>query len=395
MKNWHVPARWESQSYIDLALSPEQFFDPAQFSYGPKTIEDVQIEMIKSLLPFVKIRVFANDEQQVDSFRQLLEKNQMSPEDIEVLIIKHHYIWLRDIGPIWLKSGNELKKVQSCFNEWGGEHLSNPLPQTLGNLLNIPVEKTFYTGEGGGKSFNGKGSVIVCEEVERQRNPNLSLKEIENILKETYNFKHIIWIKKGLANDMQTFSSLLPGEVYSTGAGGHVDECCRFVNARTILLVQVTEEQAAKSPIAKISYENMEENYKFLKEQTDQDGQPLEIIRFPFPDDIIYEIDKRDPKFIQIQNTQTKIKSPIIIKERAKYILPASYCNYLISNNVILLPKYYKPGRSSSFEKTDQEAFDIMQKFFPNHKIIQINPEPVNAGGGGMNCVSNEQPSCD
>ena len=395
MANWHVPARWELQSHINLILSTKQFFDPSQFSHGPKTIEDVQIEMIKSLLPFVKIRVLANDKQQVSRFRQLLEKNQIPSEDIEVLIIKYDYIWLRDIGPIWLKSGNELKIVQSCFNEWGGDHQPNHLPQTLGKLLNIPVEKISYTGEGGGKSFNGKGSVIICETVERQRNPNLSLKEIENILKETYNFKHIIWIKKGLANDIQTFSSLLPGEVYSMGAGGHVDECCRFVNSRTILLVQVTEEQASKSPIAMISYKNMEENYKFLKEQTNQDGQPLEIIRFPLPDDIIYEIDKRDQKFIQIQNSQTKIKSQIIIKEPAKYILPASYCNYLISNNVILLPKYYKPGRSRSFEKTDQEAFNILQKFFPNHKIIQINPEPVNAGGGGMNCVSNEQPSCD
>jgi|SaaInlV_150m_DNA_4_1039716.scaffolds.fasta_scaffold71926_1 hypothetical protein len=73
MKNWYVLARWESQSYINLAFTPEQFFDHAQFHHGPKTIEYVQIEMIKNLLPFVKTRVLANYEQQVGSFRQLLE----------------------------------------------------------------------------------------------------------------------------------------------------------------------------------------------------------------------------------------------------------------------------------------------------------------------------------
>ena len=395
MKNWHVPARWETQSHIYLALSSEQFFDPIRFSHGPKTIEDVQIEMIKNLLPFVKIRVLANDEQQANSFKKLLANNKINQENIEFLIIKHRHIWLRDTGPIWLKSEDKLKIVQASFNEWGGNPQPNDVPQILGNIFNLPVEKTSYTGEGGGKSFNGKGSVIVCETVERQRNPHLTLEKIEEVLKKTYHFKHIIWIKKGLATDMQTFSSLLPGNIYAGGAGGHVDECCRFVGSRKVLLVHVTKEQARKSPIAKISYDNMEENYKLLNEQTDQDGQPLEIIRLPYPDDIIYEIDQRDPKYNQIQNTQIEIKSPIIIEQPAKYILPTSYCNYLISNNVILLPKYYKPGRSSSFKKTDKEAFDTLQKCFPNHKIIQINPEPVNAGGGGLNCISNEQPACE
>lgn len=391
--NWKVPARWEPQSHITLALSSEQFFDPARFSHGPKTIEDVQIEMIKSLLPFVKIRVLANDEQQANWFRRLLTENKIPQDNVEIFIVEHDHIWLRDTGPMWLKSGDRLKIIQSGFNEWGGDPQPNDVPQNLGKLLNIPVEKTSYTGEGGGKSFNGKGSVIVCETVERQRNPHLSLEEIEYALKKTYHFKHIIWIKKGLASDIQTFSTLLPGDVYAMGAGGHVDECCRFVGPRKVLLVHITKEQAQQSPIARISYENMEENYKLLQSQTDQDGQPLEIIRLPYPDDIIYEIDKRDPKYKQILDTQLAIQSPITITKTAKYVLPASYCNYFISNNVILLPKYYKPGRIDSFKKTDQEAFDTLQKCFPNHKIIQINPEPVNAGGGGLNCVSNEQPA--
>ena len=394
MINWHVPARWEPQSHVTIALASEQFFDPTRFTHGPKTIEDVQIEMIKSLLPFVKIRVLANGQQQTTWFKQLLTQHTISQDNIEIVLIKHDHIWLRDTGPIWLTSGDALKIVQSAFTEWGCGEKSNNVPEALGKLLQIPIEKTSYVGEGGGKSFNGKGSVIVCEEVERERNPHLSLEEIEDILKKTYHFKHIIWITKGLANDINTLTSLLPGDIYAMGAGGHVDECCRFVGPQKVLLVHVTQEQARKSPIAKISYENMEENYRRLQGQTDQDGNPLEIIRFPLPDDLIYEIDKRDPKFNQIHYYQTKMQSPLIIEEPAKYILPASYCNYLISNNVILLPKYYKPGRSSSFERTDKEALDTLQKCFPKHKIIQINPEPVNAGGGGMNCISNEQPSC-
>lgn len=398
--NWRVPARWEPQSYITLALPSEQFFDPSQFTHGPKTIEEVQIEMIKNLLPVVKIRVLANDEKQAARFQGLLKEHKIALEKVEILFVKHNHIWLRDTGPIWLKRGlntpvaeESLKIVQSGFNEWGGTPQPNDIPQDLGELLKIPVKKTSYTGEGGDKSFNGMGSVIVCETVERQRNPHLSPEEIEDLLKKTYHFTHVIWIKKGLANDIQTFESLLPGDVYAMGAGGHVDECCRFVGPRTVLLVQVTKEQAEKSPIAKISYENMEENYKLLKQQTDQDGQPLEIIRFPNPDDLIYTIDKRDPKYRDILETQVAIDSPIRISESAKYVLPASYCNYLISNNIILLPAYYKPGRSESYQKTDQEAFDTLQKCFPEHKIIQINPEPVNAGGGGMNCVSNDQPA--
>jgi len=394
MTNWHVPARWEPQSYVTLALTSEQFFDPIQFSSGPKTVEGVQIEMIKSLLPFVKIRVLANDEQQIHWFKQLLEQNNIPAQKVEMLAIKHDHIWIRDTGPIWLCSDGKLKIVQTGFTEWGCGEKPNNVPTDLGKFLQIPIEKTSYVGEGGGKSFNGKGSVIVCEEVERQRNPNLTLTEIEDVLKEVYHFEHIIWIKKGLASDILTLTTLLPGNVYAMAAGGHVDECCRFVSSRKILLVQVTEEQAHTSPIAKISYDNMEENFNMLQKQTDQDGQPLEIVRLPLPDDLMYEIDERDPKFRQIRYYLTKMKSPLTIQGSAKYILPASYCNYLISNNAILLPKYYKPGRCNSYKKTDQEAFEILQECFPHHKIIQINPEPINAGGGGMNCISNEQPDC-
>ena len=90
MKTWYVPARWEPQSYIYLALSMTgQAFDPARFSHGPTTIEDVQIEMIKSLSPFVKIRVLANDEEQASWFKQLLAQNKVSQENVEILIIKH------------------------------------------------------------------------------------------------------------------------------------------------------------------------------------------------------------------------------------------------------------------------------------------------------------------
>ena len=74
-------------------------------------------------------------------------------------------------------------------------------------------------------------------------------------------------------------------------------------------------------------------------------------------------------------------------------VLAASYSNYVIANGVVVIPKYSKPGRDPSFAATDAAAKKVMETVFPRRKVVQVNPEPVNAGGGGLNCISNNMPA--
>ena len=68
---------------------------------------------------------------------------------------------------------------------------------------------------------------------------------------------HFIWLKQGTVDDDPMNQSALPGpsgtgKAYRSGsANNHVDEYCRFVAPDTVLLAEVSEEEAAEGPRGK------------------------------------------------------------------------------------------------------------------------------------------------
>ncbi len=70
-----------------------------------------------------------------------------------------------------------------------------------------------------------------------------------------------------------------------------------------------------------------------------------------------------------------------------------SYVNYVPTNDLILVSRFWKPGRSLKIRKRDDEARDVLQRLFPGRRIVQVYSENVNRGGGGMNCITQQQPA--
>jgi agmatine deiminase len=75
-----------------------------------------------------------------------------------------------------------------------------------------------------------------------------------------------------------------------------------------------------------------------------------------------------------------------------KYVFTTSYLNFLVTNGIVLIPKYWKPERSEMIKIKDKKAKEILQQAFPHRKIIQIDAEPLNHGGGGIHCITQQQP---
>ena len=366
---------------------------------------DVHLAMVRALTGRVKVRIIA-DNAQKEEYTKGMKKAGMDLEGVEFVPIPHCDIWLRDTGPIWAEDGKQCMPVWTGFNNWGYyDYIEGPwascdipnyIPRDLGAFLGLDVFTTALVGEGGDKSFNGQGTLICCKAVEKDRNPSLSFPEIEQLLKDTFNLRKVIWVEQGLADDAQTFRTRreygggnLPGGVFTPlCTGGHVDEFCRFVGPGKVLLAEVFQTAYTDmSPIEQITHFNMEGNLALLRQQTDQDGNPLEILRMPLPPSMIYTIDQRDPVYTVIRNLKgVSINGPIQV------ILAGSYCNYLVSNGVVCFPQYYREGMDPRFRETDQRAMAVIKEAFPDHTIIPIDPSPVNAGGGGMHCISNNQP---
>ena len=172
-----------------------------------------------------------------------------------------------------------------------------------------------------------------------------------------------------------------------------MDEYCRFIAPDTILLAEVSEEEAKKGPVEKENRRRMEENYAILKNSVAQDGKPFKIIRIPMPETLFFTATPDDnayrglagyPKFRD--GTAFPLGEPVTI-------VPAqSYCNFLISNGVVLAQRYWEKGMPQSVKEKDEAALKILKKAFPDRRVIAINTLGINFGGGGIHCSTQQEP---
>ena len=145
-----------------------------------------------------------------------------------------------------------------------------------------------------------------------------------------------MWIDEGVADDEQSFRGTMIGEggtpVYTTiGTGGHVDECARFLGPRTIVLPQLTPQQAARSPLAALTAARLDANARLLGRQTDQDGQPLIVERMPYPEEVylrgvnasdgVYELLRQLPRLQLSDDPAAKI-DVMYARQRARQRAP-------------------------------------------------------------------------
>lgn len=247
--------------------------------------------------------------------------------------------------------------------------------------------------EGGAWEVNGEGILITTEAVQFQRNPKMSKADIEKEYARTLGIQKVIWLKEGVPEDQLSFKGQLPGGIYTAvTTGGHTDEFVRFVSRDTILLGEVTQEEAEKDPVLKISRRVLEDAYQILSQEKGLDGKPFKIIRIPMPDPKIVTMKSGDGTFDFLKTLTFEDGSIIRETDTIKVILASSYLNYLVTNNLVLMAKYYKEGAPKSTEEKDKKAAEILKSVFPDRDIVAIDVENINAGGGGIHCITQQQP---
>ena len=264
------------------------------------------------------------------------------------------------------------------------------------NTFKYPVITSSMVNEGGAIETNGEGTILQVESVNMQRNPGMSKELQEAELKRVLNDKKIIWLKEGAAEDAFGCGTLITENYFGIGVQGHLDEFCRFVNKNTILISFPDSLEAELDPVKKITLERMKVNYELLKNATDQDGNPFTIIKMPVPD-VNYMTFALDTANI---NDEIKFLSQQILFEQKNFTLgdtvhfvPASsYLNFLITNKTVFASKYWEPGLPESSKEKDEKVKQILQQYFPDKNIYQINTTETNHNGGGLHCWSMQVP---
>lgn len=399
---FRAPGEFENHGAIWIGWSTYEI------KRGSSTIP-VHLKMIEELVPYVKVKIAVQDSDEMNIVQSLLKENNIPIQNVSFPVIPHGDIWFRDMGPIFIVSNKgSLKIVDFNFNTWGSELHSAPfarleekVDRLVAEEMGIETIMTRLISEGGNRESNGRGVMMTVETVELQRNPNLPRNEIEEEFKRLFGVEKVIWLKKGIYEDDFTSLGTVPGpdgekNAYrTTTTGGHIDELCRFADSNTILLAQVTPEEAEKDLIARDNHLRLEENFKILEKSTDQDGKHFKIVRMPHPETIYHTLEPGDEIYKYISELNFKDGSVFPKGKKVKVIPAMSYMNFVVTNGIVLAPKYWKPGLPEIIKQKDEQAVKTLQSVFPDRKIVAMDTITINLGGGGLHCITQQEPAAE
>ncbi|MEA2040356.1 MAG: agmatine deiminase family protein [Thermodesulfobacteriota bacterium] len=397
---WRFPGEFEEQEAVWVGWLSKEYIA------GYHT-DNVMLPIVQALIKHVDVVIGLPDVESEKHVRKILSDAKVEQSRISFFITPFTVPYWRDYGPIFLKNdkGN-LKIADFCFNMWGyypiedlQSRFHEKIDRNIADSMELDYEMTRVVSEGGDRILNGRGILIVVEACEFQRNPNMSHEELEEEYKRILGVSKVIWLKQGTYDDDSYNQSVLPGPdgkgvaYRSASANNHADEFCRFVDANTILLAEVSEEDASSDPIAAENRRRMEANYEILKNATDQNGKPFRIVRIPMPETIYFTAKPTDEVYVSLFSSAQYTDGTCFPLGKPVQVVPAtSYCNFLISNGIVLAQKYWEPGMPVSIRQKDEDAKKVLQKLFPNREVVTITTTALNFGGGGIHCATQQQP---
>ena len=341
--NRRYPAEWEKQKATWLSY-PHNLKE-----WGNQRIKKIRAfykDLISKILDFQDVNLIFADEELLNEIEtQLIVSQQKKKHKLKRIIIPNNDIWIRDYGPFFIETKEKKKKKSLLldfeFNSWGGKFppwdLDNNVPKAMSLYLGDKIESYPFILEGGSLEFSGNGLILTTEQclLNKNRNPRLSKKDIETYLKYAFNIEEVIWLKHGLEGDH---------------TDGHIDDVARFISPTSVLVCNTDNKKDA-------NYKHLQESIKYLKSWRHPKKQyKLDIIELPMPDPMRYG------------------------KER----LPNSYANFIFINRGIIMPLF----KCSN----DKIALRIFKKVFPERKIVGIDCSLLIQEGGGIHCMTKQEP---
>ena len=338
---YRMPAEWEPHegTWIAWPKNPDSF--PKELL---PEVEKTYVEVIRALIPNEKVNLLVDDSGEERRIIKVLNAAGINFANLSIHKIRTADVWFRDYGPIFIARNSGKGKEVACthwiFNAWGNKYDELKADTNIPNLMPKGDCRSFEVPmvlEGGSIDTNGKGTFLTTEQclLNKNRNPSLSRTQIEKYLSDYLGASKIIWLKDGIEGD---------------DTDGHVDDLARFVNDNTVLCSFEENSHDTNSTA-------LRENFNLLKNATDQDGNKLNIVTLPMPDPVKYNGIR----------------------------LPASYSNFYIANNVVLVPVFG--------DKNDTLALSTISRLFQGRKVIGINCRALVYGFGAIHCVTQQQPA--
>jgi agmatine deiminase len=341
--DYRLPAEWEKHEATWLGWPHNKSDWPGKFAPIPW----VYAEIVKRISQGEKARIVVESKEMEKQACAVLKISGMDLTNVEFFVLKTDRGWTRDSGPLFVKSQDEIAQVNFKFNGWAkypdykkDRKLPEFISKQFGLKCFVPgLNGTHVVLEGGAIDTNGNGTMIATEEClldekTQVRNPGFAKENYEVVFGNYLGITNIIWLGKGIAGD---------------DTHGHVDDLCRFVNPKTLLLVQEGNPRDE-------NYRILQENKERLADFKLEDGTKPEVCFLPMPEPVIFK------------------------KQR----LPASYANFYMSNAAVLVPTFDDPN--------DTAALGIISELVNDRPVIGIHARDLVWGLGTLHCLTHEQP---
>ncbi len=355
-----LPAEWEPHEATWLVWPHGRANWPGKM--GP--IPWVFGEMVRKLVPGERVRIIVRSTAHERAARRTLELADVDLGRVDFYHLATNRGWARDMGPIFVRRGSRQGPPAIAdfrFNGWAryddfvlDDRVAARVAAALGVPRICPImdggrltlsdkpadEGRRFVLEGGAIDTNGCGTLLttwqcLLDNSQQPRNPELTQDQIEHVLRATLGVRRIFYLPAGIAGD---------------DTGGHVDDLCRFVNPRTVVVLTTDDPR--------------DENYRALSAARErlqdlrlEDDSRAEVVPLPSP-------------------------APLVFNGLR---LPASYANFYIGNTAVLVPTFNDPA--------DRLALGILAELFPGRRVVGIHAVDLVLGFGAVHCLTQQQPA--
>ena len=253
----------------------------------------------------------------------------------KVIPAKFGDIWLRDTGPIFASTPNGPLALRFKNNGWGGKYKlphDNEVGDAVAEGAAVPVKAHDFILEGGALEHDGAGTILTTRQclLNENRNKGWTQNKAEQVLKETFGAKKILWLDEGLVNDH---------------TDGHIDNIARFAAPGRVICQFASGKDDPNATVL----DNIAERLGAMD---------MEVVRIPSPGRV--DDEDGDP-------------------------VPASHMNFIVGNKTIVVPAFDKYRA--------EDAAAALEVFFPKHEVVALPSSALLTGGGSFHCITQQEPA--
>lgn len=334
MSNWFMPAEWVEHERTWMAW-PSSGYTLGETTQDWQEARATWAAVANAVIEFEPVSMLC-EPKDFEVARTFLDPR------VELVEAELDDAWMRDIGPTFVKNpAGELAAVNWIFNGWGAQpwaswEKDSKVASHIAEAVKVPRLDSKLINEGGGIHVNGEGTVLLTDTVQlgEGRNSTWSRAEVEAEIHDKLGTTEAIWLRRGLTRDYDEF-----------GTRGHVDIVACFAGPNKILFHNQENEN---HPDFSVSHE--------VKRTLEEHGG-FELI---------------------------PIAAPTVLRDEEGFV-DYSYINHYLVNGGVILCGFNDPN--------DERAVAALQLAYPDRKIVLVDARPLFARGGGIHCITQQQPA--